>query len=50
MVHEDDAAIYDVTSLVCWRCRASGMAAQDAAQANGGQVPPGRYFTAQPRR
>lgn len=50
MVDEDDAPLYDVIDLVCWRCRASGLAAQDAAESNGGKSPPGRYQTAIPRR
>lgn len=49
MVHEEDAPVFDVHSLVCWRCRASQMAAQDAAEANGGRPPAGRYYGATPR-
>lgn len=49
MVHENDAPFYEVRSLVCWHCRATQAAARDAAESNGGQVPPGRYYAAIPR-
>lgn len=49
MVDEDDAPIYDVNAYVCWSCRASDMAASDAADSNGGRNPPGRYYVAVPR-
>lgn len=49
MVHEEDAPVYDVVSLVCWRCRAKGLAAESAAESNGGRSPVGRYYLANPR-
>lgn len=49
MVREEDAPSYDVHSLVCWNCHARGLAAEDAAEANGGRMPHGRYFSATPR-
>lgn len=49
MVHEDEAPFYEVKSYVCWKCRAERMAAEDAAETNGGRTPAGRYFAAVPK-
>jgi hypothetical protein len=50
MVHEDDAPFYEVVSLACHACRARDLAAQDAAESNGGKPPPGRFFAVNPKR